>query len=49
MEKIWLKSYPPGVRAEIDLNEYPSLEEIIDAQLRAVCRARRRTCRWARP
>jgi long-chain acyl-CoA synthetase len=28
MEKIWLKSYPPGVPAEIDLAEFCSLNEI---------------------
>ncbi len=30
MEKHWLKSYPPGVRAEININEYPSLKELIE-------------------
>ncbi len=29
MEKIWLKSYPPGVPAEIDLNEYSSVADIL--------------------
>jgi long-chain acyl-CoA synthetase len=33
MEKHWLKSYPPGVRAEIDVNEYPSLKELIERSL----------------
>ena len=33
MEKHWLKSYPPGVRAEIDINEYPSLKELIERGL----------------
>jgi long-chain acyl-CoA synthetase len=28
MDKIWLKSYPPGVPAEIDASEYRSLNEI---------------------
>jgi long-chain acyl-CoA synthetase len=28
MEKIWLKSYPPGVPAEIDVAEFCSLNEI---------------------
>jgi long-chain acyl-CoA synthetase len=28
VEKIWLKSYPPGVPATIDINEYTSLREI---------------------
>ena len=30
MEKVWLKSYPPGVPAEIDLNEYGSLKDILE-------------------
>ena len=30
MEKIWLKHYPPGVPAEIDLNAYRSLKEVIE-------------------
>ena len=30
MEKVWLKSYPPGVPAEIDLNEYRSLKDILE-------------------
>ncbi len=30
MEKIWLKHYPPGVRAEIDFNEYRSIGELFE-------------------
>ena len=30
MEKIWLKSYPKGVPAEIDLNDYASLAELFN-------------------
>ena len=30
MENIWLKSYPPGVPAEVDIQEYRSLGEIFD-------------------
>jgi long-chain acyl-CoA synthetase len=30
MEKIWLKSYPAGVPAEIDVNAYRSIPELID-------------------
>src|ERR1700692_1698914 len=30
MEKIWLKSYPPGVPVEIDLSGYPSLIELFE-------------------
>src|ERR1022692_1986556 len=29
MDKIWLKSYPAGVPAEIDLNEYTSLNDVL--------------------
>jgi len=30
LEKIWLKSYPKGVPAEIDVNEYQSLAQMFD-------------------
>jgi long-chain acyl-CoA synthetase len=30
MEKIWLKSYPAGVPAEIDINQYASLREVLE-------------------
>jgi long-chain acyl-CoA synthetase len=30
MEKIWLKNYPPGVPAEINPDEYSSLNELFD-------------------
>jgi len=30
VEKIWLKSYPPGVPAEIDVNEYASVREVFE-------------------
>ncbi len=30
MEKVWLKSYPAGVPADIDLNEYDSLKDILE-------------------
>jgi long-chain acyl-CoA synthetase len=33
VEKHWLKSYPPGVRPEIDMKEYPSLKELIERGL----------------
>jgi long-chain acyl-CoA synthetase len=33
VEKHWLKSYPPGVRHEINANEYPSLKEMIERGL----------------
>jgi len=31
MEKIWLKSYPKGVPAEIDVNTYASLRDVFDS------------------
>jgi long-chain acyl-CoA synthetase len=33
VEKHWLKSYPPGVRPEIDINLYSSLKELIERGL----------------
>ncbi len=30
MENIWLKSYPPGVPAEVDIQEHGSLGEVFD-------------------
>ena len=30
MDKIWLKSYPPGVPAEIDVGEFQSLKEVAE-------------------
>jgi long-chain acyl-CoA synthetase len=30
LEKIWLKSYPAGIPAEIDINEYASLREVLE-------------------
>ena len=30
MEKIWLKQYPKGVPAEIDINEYASVSEVFE-------------------
>jgi long-chain acyl-CoA synthetase len=34
MDKIWLKSYPPGVPAEIDVGEFPSLNAIAEESFR---------------
>ena len=34
MEKIWLKSYPPGVPAEIDVNEFRSLGDLFDRSVK---------------
>jgi len=30
VDKIWLKNYPPGVPAEIDLNRYSSLKQLFE-------------------
>ena len=30
MEKIWLREYPPAVPAEVDLNEFSSLKDILE-------------------
>ncbi len=34
MEKIWLKSYPPGVVAEIDVNEFRSVGDLFEKSCR---------------
>jgi long-chain acyl-CoA synthetase len=34
MEKIWLKEYPPGMPAEIDLSEFASLKDILEKSCR---------------
>jgi long-chain acyl-CoA synthetase len=34
MEKVWLKSYPAGVPAEIDVNAYASLVDVLDESVR---------------
>jgi long-chain acyl-CoA synthetase len=34
VERIWLKSYPPGVPADIDPSEYASLVEMFDTAVR---------------
>jgi len=34
MEKIWLKQYPAGVPAEINVNQYPSLVALLDESFR---------------
>ena len=36
MNKIWLKSYPPGVPAEIDPGEFRSLNDIVAQSCREV-------------
>ena len=30
MERIWLKQYPPGVPADIEVSEYTSLVELLE-------------------
>lgn len=34
VEKIWLKSYPPGIPAEIDVNEFSSIGDLFDQGVR---------------
>src|ERR1700722_6232074 len=34
MDKIWLKSYPPGVPADIDVGEFRSLIDIAEQSFR---------------
>jgi long-chain acyl-CoA synthetase len=34
MDKIWLKSYPPGVPAEIDASRYPSFTDLLEESFR---------------
>ena len=44
MEKIWLKSYPKGVPAEIDINEYQSLAQLFDEAAAKYTNQRAYTC-----
>jgi long-chain acyl-CoA synthetase len=34
MEKVWLKNYPPGVPAEVDVTQYSSLVELMEEGFR---------------
>ena len=34
MDKIWLKNYPPGIPAEVDLNEFSSLKDVLEHSCR---------------
>ncbi len=34
MERIWLKSYPPGVAAEVDVHAFGSLIDVLDESVR---------------
>ena len=36
MEKIWLKQYPAGVPAEIDVDQYPSLVALLEESFQQV-------------
>lgn len=31
MDRVWLKHYPPGVPAEIDVDEYASIRDMMEA------------------
>ena len=44
MERIWLKSYPPGVPAEIDVNQYGSLVELFEKSIRSYAERPAFTC-----
>lgn len=35
MERVWLKSYPAGVSAEIDVNEFQSIGELFEKSVKA--------------
>ncbi len=48
MEKIWLKAYPKGVPAEIDVNEYASVRDVFEREPSPSTRRDRRTRAWAR-
>ena len=34
MDKIWLKEYPQGIPAEVDIHEYSSLRDIFEKSCR---------------
>jgi long-chain acyl-CoA synthetase len=44
VEKIWLKSYPKGVPAEIDINEYASVREVFEESCGKYAARRAFTC-----
>jgi long-chain acyl-CoA synthetase len=44
MEKIWLKHYPRGVPATIDVNEYASVRDVFDASVRKYAARKAYTC-----
>ena len=46
MDRIWLKHYPPGVPAEIDVGEYASIRDVFDESVaRFASRPAARGCR----
>ena len=44
MERVWLKSYPPGVPAEIDTSRYASLVDLIEESLKTYADRTAFTC-----
>jgi long-chain acyl-CoA synthetase len=44
VEKIWLKHYPKGVPAEIDINEYASVREVFEESVRKYATRKAYTC-----
>ena len=48
VDKIWLKHYPKGVPAEIDVNEYASVRDVFDGERRQVRGRVPPTRAWAR-
>ena len=46
MDRFWLKHYPPGVPADVDLTQYRSLVHLIDDGLVAVCVRATRMRSW---
>ena len=47
VEKPWLKSYPPGVPAEANVNEFASIREILEVSCRKFARLPAYTCMGA--
>jgi long-chain acyl-CoA synthetase len=44
MDKVWLKHYPKGVPATIDVNEYASVRDVFDEAVRAYAARKSFTC-----
>ena len=34
MEKVWLKSYPEGIPAEVDVNVYNSIADVFEQSVK---------------